>query len=173
VRRTGMKCGTKVWNVPIQEGRSTMSASYPGQPSYEETAESVSPIPSLLHPLARRRARQRKLVRQERKQRLAWRVQDVLAGCGLMQTDYSIAGGRVVHIPQVMSVATGPPVRLTIRILPGQMPQDFTAKAPVLAYHLGVTQVRIIPLQPPFIRLDLLAGGEQANEAASREVVYR
>jgi hypothetical protein len=132
-----------------------MSASYPAQRSYEETAENVSPLLSLLHPLARRRARQRQRAHQERNQRLAWRVQDVL------------------HIPQVISVTTGPPVQLTIRILPGQMPQDFTAKAPVIAYHLGVAQVKIIPLQPPFIQLDLLAGVEQTNKAASREAVYR
>ena len=150
-----------------------MSTSYPAQRSYEETAENVSPLPSLLHPLARRRARQRQRAHQERNQRLAWRVQDILAGCDLIQSDYSIAAGRVVHIPQVMSVTTGPPVQLTIRILPGQMPQDFTAKAPVIAYHLGMAQVKIIPLQPPFIRLDLLARVEHTNKAASREVAYR
>jgi hypothetical protein len=143
-----------------------MSASYSVQRSYEETVENANPLPSLLHPLARRRARRLKLAHQERNQWLAWRVQNVLAGCDLIQTDYSIAAGRVVHIPQVMSVATGPPVQLTIRILPGQMPQDFAAKAPVIAYHLGVAQVRITPLQPPFIRLDLLARVQQTNEAA-------
>jgi hypothetical protein len=143
-----------------------MSVSYSVRRSYEETADNASPLPSLLHPLARRRARQLKLAHQQRNQRLAWRVQNVLAGCGLIQTDYSIAAGRVVHIPHVMSVATGPPVRLTVRILPGQMPQDFAAKAPVIAYHLGVAQARITPLQPPFIQLDLLARAQQTNEAA-------
>ena len=130
-----------------------MSASYPAQHSFEDTTENA--FPSLLHPFARHHALRRERAHRANKQRLAWRVQDVLAGCGLIQQDYSVAGGRVVHIPEVVSVITGPTSRLKIRILPGQMPEDFTAKAPTIAYHLGVP-VRIVQLEPPFLELDLL-----------------
>jgi hypothetical protein len=130
-----------------------MSSSYPGPRSYEETPPD-RPFPSLLRPLARHRALQLVRAHQRNKQELAWRVQDVLAGCGLVQTDYSIASGRVVHIPEVVSVVTGPVARVKLRLVVGQMPKDFTAQAQALAYHLGADEVDIVPLAPPFIRLD-------------------
>jgi hypothetical protein len=74
---------------------------------------------------------------QEHDQELAWRVQDIIAGLGLVQTDFSIADGRIVHIPHVVSVAAGPPVGLHIRTLPGQTPDNFAAHAPAIAYNLG------------------------------------
>jgi hypothetical protein len=83
-------------------------------------------------------------------------VQDILVGCGMSQTDYSIAGGRVFHIPQVVSVVRGPPASLDIRILPGQMPDDFAAHARTIAYNLDVAEVRVVPLGPYLIRLELL-----------------
>ena len=124
--------------------------SYPGPPSYDDDA----PLPSRLRPLARHHALQLARAHQRNKQELAWRVQDVLAGCGLVQTDYSIASGRVVHIPEVVSVVTGPVARVKLRLVVGQMPKDFTAQAQALAYHLGADEVDIVPLAPPFIRLD-------------------
>ena len=100
--------------------------------------------------------RQPDRTRQEHDQELAWRVQDIIAGLGLIQTDSSIAGGRSVHIPHVVSVAAGPPVGLHIRTLPGQTPDNFAAHAPAIAYNLGVAEVRVVPLGPSLIRLDLL-----------------
>jgi hypothetical protein len=106
-------------------------------------------------PLAQRRAQQLERLHQARDQRLAWRVQDIFVGCGLAQGDYNIAGGHVFHIPQVVSVVPGPPVELKIRILPGQMPDDFAAHAPAIAYSLGVSEVRVVPLGPSLIGLQL------------------
>lgn len=90
-------------------------------------------------------------------QRLARDVQEIIAGCGLIQADYSISSGRCVHIPQVMSVVTGPPVGLDIKLLPGQTPADFEAHTSAIAFHLGVAEVRVIPGPPSMIRLELLS----------------
>jgi hypothetical protein len=109
---------------------------------------------------------------QEHNQTLAWRTQDIIAGLELTQTDFSIAGGRVVRIPQVVSVAAGPPVGLHIRILPGQTPDDFAARAPAIAYNLGVAQVRVVPLGPSLIRLDLLPGTSHEVSEARRTVTH-
>jgi hypothetical protein len=87
---------------------------------------------------------------------LAWRVEEIIAGLDLVQSDFSIAAGRVFHVPQVVSVDTGPPVGLDIRILPGQSPDDFSAHAAAIAYDLGMAEVRIVPLGPTVIRLELL-----------------
>jgi hypothetical protein len=72
-------------------------------------------------------------------------VQDIIAGLGLTQMDFSIGGGRVVHVPKVVSMAAGPPVGLDIKILPGQSPEDFSAHERTIAYDLGVAEVRVVP----------------------------
>jgi len=96
--------------------------------------------------------------RQPNDQRLASRVQDIIAGLGLTQVGYSVGGDRTMQIPQVVLETVGPPVALNIHTLPGQTPDDFSAIAPAIAYNLGVTEVRVIPLGPSLIRLELLAG---------------
>jgi hypothetical protein len=82
-------------------------------------------------------------------QLLTWRVENLFVGSGLSQADYSIGGGRFVHIPHVVSVVTDPTVGLDIRMLPGQTPDDFTAQATAIAYNLGVAEVRVIRSGPP------------------------
>jgi hypothetical protein len=128
------------------------------QRSDEKNTENVAHLPSRLHPKARRDARRLERAHRKNDQQLAWRVQDILVGRGLTQADYSIAAGHVYHVPQVVSVVTGPPVGLKIRTLPGQMPEDFTAHTSAIAYHLGVADVRVVPLGPSLIRLELLPG---------------
>jgi hypothetical protein len=113
-------------------------------------------------------ARQLEGTQQERDQTLAWRVQDIIAGLGLTHTDFSIAGGRIIRIPEVVSMVAGPPVGLNIRTLPGQMPDDFAAHAPAIAYNLGMAEVRVVPLGPSLIRLDLLPETDlEVGEATS------
>ncbi|MGH3838808.1 MAG: hypothetical protein ACRDSF_24400 [Pseudonocardiaceae bacterium] len=95
-------------------------------------------------------------MRQANDQLLALRVQDVLVGCGLTRVDFNIGGGRTLHVPQVVSVVAGPPVKLTIRALPGQTLDDFTRHAPAIADNLGMAEVRVAPLGPSLIGLELL-----------------
>jgi len=103
----------------------------------------------------RRHTRVFERMRQEGEQRLAWRVQDIIVGLGLTQADYSLGGGRSLRIPEVISV-TARPVGLDIRMLPGQIPDDFAAHAERIAYNLGVAEVRVVPLGPSLIRLILV-----------------
>ncbi|MDQ3765665.1 MAG: hypothetical protein M3460_30945 [Actinomycetota bacterium] len=126
--------------------------------------ENLGLVSWLLHrPLARRRARQLERTRQENNQRLAWHLEDILVGRGLAQPYYSLVGGRGLHVPQVVSMVAGPPVRLDIRTLPGQTPDDFVAHAPAIAHNLGVAEVRVVPLGPSLIRLELLPGPDSAR----------
>jgi hypothetical protein len=83
-------------------------------------------------------------------------VQDSLADIGLTRMDYSIGGGRMLHIPEVVAVSAGPPVGLDIRMLPGQRVEDFAAHAPAIAYYLAVSEVRVVSLGRSLIRLELL-----------------
>ena len=110
----------------------------------------------LWHPLARDHDRELERRQQVEYEQLAWRVEKIIAGLGLTYEDFSIAAGRVFRIPQVVSVDPGPPVGLDIRILPGQAPEDFSAHAAAIAYDLGMAEVRVVPLGPSVIRLELL-----------------
>jgi hypothetical protein len=123
----------------------------------QRSNDSIGGVPGRLRRRwARRRAEQLQLRRQAAYQELAWHVQDILVGCGLFQVDFSIGGGRVFHVPQVVSVVPGPSVRLKIRMLPGQIPDDFAEHARRIAYNLDVAEVRVIPLGPYLIRLELV-----------------
>jgi hypothetical protein len=125
------------------------------QPFLEE--ENVGLFRSLLrHPLEQRRARRLEHIQQEDDQLLAWRVESIITGLGLTQAGASIGGGPNLQVPQVVSVSPGPPVGLEICTLPGQMADDFATHAPAIAYNLGVAEVRVIPLGPSLIRLELL-----------------
>ncbi|MGH3673623.1 MAG: hypothetical protein ACRDSH_23835 [Pseudonocardiaceae bacterium] len=116
---------------------------------------------SLLYRLGvRRRAQRLERIRQARDRMLAKRTHDILAGCGLSQADYSIGGGRVVRVPEVVSVVAGSPMALNLRILPGQTPSDFAAHASAIAYGLGMEEVRVVPLAPSVIRLELMPATE-------------
>ncbi len=64
-------------------------------------------------------------------QRFARRVQDVLVRCGLSQGDYSVGGGRVVDVSQV----------LPLSMLAGQILEDCAAHASVMASGLGMAEV--------------------------------
>ncbi|MGH3670083.1 MAG: hypothetical protein ACRDSH_05545, partial [Pseudonocardiaceae bacterium] len=63
---------------------------------------------------------------------------------------------RSYHFPQVVSVDEGPPVSLTVRLLQGQTPDEVAVHAPAIAYDLGVSDVRVDPIGPLLIRLELL-----------------
>lgn len=110
----------------------------------------------LRHPLQWRHSRDLARHQQVRDERLARRVEEIIVGLGLTQADFSIANGHTFHIPQVVSVDPGPPERLDIRILPGQSPDDFASHTLTIAYDLGVAEVRVVPLGPSLIRLELL-----------------
>ena len=110
----------------------------------------------LRHPLQWRHGRDLARHQQVVDQRLARRVEEIIVGLGLTQTNFSIASGHTFHIPQVVSVDPGPPEGVNIRILPGQSPEDFSAHTPAIAYDLGVAEVRMVPLGPFLVRLELL-----------------
>jgi Domain of unknown function (DUF1918) len=126
-------------------------------PGSDAVAVGDAPLLSRLrHPLEWRHDRDVARRQQAAYEQLASRVEDIIAGLGLVHDDFSIAGSRTFHVPEVVSVTPGPPVGLDIRMLPGQSPDDFSAHAPAIAYDLGMAEVRIVPLEPSLIRLELL-----------------
>jgi hypothetical protein len=120
------------------------------------TGGKTSWLSTLRHPLEWGHSRDLERRQQAGYERLARRVEEIIAGLGLTQSDFSIAAGRVFHVPQVISVDPGPPVGLDIRILPGQSPDDFSAHAAAIAYDLGMAEIRVVPLGLSVIRLELL-----------------
>jgi len=133
----------------------------PGQASVEQTSWRSR----LRYPLERRHARDVERRHQAAYERLAERVEEIITGLGLIEDDFSIAGGRVYHMPEVISVDPGPPLGVDIRMLPGQSPEDFSAHAAAIAYDLGMANVRVVPLRPSEIRLELLPHDRHAGQS--------
>ena len=144
-------------NVVIKHRRSGGT----GQASAEQTPW----LSRFRHPLERRHARDVERRHQAAYDRLAERVEEIITGLGLIEDDWSISAGRVYHTPQVISVDPGPPLGVDIRILPGQSPEDFSAHAATIAYDLGMADVRVVPLGPADIRLELLPHDHHAGQS--------
>jgi hypothetical protein len=135
---------------------------HPGS-TEQASAEETPWLSRLRHPLEWRHARDLERHHQEGYKRLARRVEEIITGLGLIEEDWSISAGRAFHMPQVISVDPGPPVGVDIRLLPGQSPEDFSAHAATIAYDLGMVEVRIVPLGPSDIRLELLPHNRRAG----------
>ncbi|MBV9012817.1 MAG: DUF1918 domain-containing protein [Pseudonocardiales bacterium] len=135
----------------------------------DAAASDTSLLSRLRHPLEWRHNRDLERRQQAGYERLASRVEDILAGLGLVHDDFSIGGSRTFHVPEVVSVTPGPPMGLDIRMLPGQTPDDFSPHAPAIAYDLGMAEVRVVPLGPSYIRLELLPHDQQPKHSPASE----
>jgi hypothetical protein len=71
---------------------------------------------------------------------------------------HSVTAGRLplMVAPQVQSVDPGPPVTLLVRVLPGQIVDDFQAQAHRIAGGMDVPLVRITPCGHGLIKVALL-----------------
>lgn len=131
----------------------------------QASAEQTPWLSRLRHPRERRHARDVERRHQAAYERLAERVEEIITGLGLIEDDYSVSAGRVYHMPEVILVHPGPPLGVDIRMLPGQSPDDFSAHAAAIAYDLGMANVRVVPLGPSDIRLELLPHDRHAGQS--------
>lgn len=94
-----------------------------------------------------RRSAQRLL--DEHDQRAASALVDAwtaaVEGADLVRKVDTVSGTTVIP-PRVLSVEFGPPVRLLVRLEPGQTSDDVRILAPRLAPHLGVPLLRVEPV---------------------------
>lgn len=75
---------------------------------------------------------------------------------GLSHTVMAAAGPTVVTPPLVNVDPSGAHLALIVRLLPGQLPEHFTAVAEQLAPALGARMVRVIPRGLHWVRIELL-----------------
>jgi Domain of unknown function (DUF1918) len=136
----------------------------------QATAEQTSWLSRLRHPLERRHTGGLEQRHQAAYERLAERVEDIIAGLGLIEDDWSISAGRIYHFPQVVSVNSGPPLAVDIHILPGQSPEDFSAHAEAIAYDLGMAEVSVVPLGPSEVRLVMLPHDPRTGQSPGKSV---
>lgn len=69
--------------------------------------------------------------------------------------DGPIAGTAVVT-PMLVEIVLGPPTRLLVEMLPGQLPSDYRAAARRLAPHLGGAMLRVQPVGLRWVELTVL-----------------
>lgn len=102
-------------------------------------------------------ARRQDRVDAEIASRLAQRFIATVAGAGLCRHTESCAGIPGYATPQVLHVRLGEVPRLTVRMMPGQVPGDYHEIASALAEGLGVHRVRITRRVRGLIHVDLQA----------------
>jgi hypothetical protein len=85
-----------------------------------------------------------------------WQWNDTMEGTGLAR--HTSTAGRIplVVVPQVQLVEPGPPVALLVRMLPGQIVDDFRAQAHRIAAGMDVPAVHVTPYGHGLIKVALL-----------------
>lgn len=74
---------------------------------------------------------------------LRWAFREACIGGGVALAVDSPVAGTSQRTPEVTRVQLGPPVRLTVRMLPGQIPAALTRVGPLIAPHLGGVGMRV------------------------------
>jgi hypothetical protein len=87
---------------------------------------------------------------------VVWQWNETMDGIDLAH--HTVTAGRLplMVVPQVQSVDPGPPVTLLVRVLPGQVVDDFQAQAHRIAAGMDVPMVRITPYGHGLINVALL-----------------
>jgi len=104
--------------------------------------------------LLRRRREERELARWVTE--VGWQWSDAVDDADLTRHSQSVAKVPLTVAPQVHSVEEGPPVTLLVRMLPGQVADDFQSNAHCIAEGMGVPMVHIEPYDPGWITVALL-----------------
>jgi S-DNA-T family DNA segregation ATPase FtsK/SpoIIIE len=87
---------------------------------------------------------------------LSWEWEDTVEGADLVHRSMTAAGIPNTSIPRVIGVEDGPPLALVVRMLPGQVVDDFRAQAHRLAEGMSVPMVRVTNPDHGIIRVALL-----------------
>ncbi|MGQ0575735.1 MAG: FtsK/SpoIIIE domain-containing protein [Pseudonocardia sp.] len=104
------------------------------------------------------RWRRRREIREldELAARLGWCWEDTVQGAGLVHHSKTAASIPHTSAPRVRWVEGGPPLTLIVRMLPGQVVDDFRAQAHRLAEGMGVPMVRVTSERFGWLRVALL-----------------
>jgi hypothetical protein len=87
-----------------------------------------------------------------------WQWNDTMDNTNLAHHTVTPSRLPIMVAPQVESVDPGPPVTLLVRMLPGQVIDDFAAEAHRIAAGMDVPAVRVAPCgRHGFIEVILLA----------------
>ncbi|MDQ4105254.1 MAG: hypothetical protein M3186_16640 [Actinomycetota bacterium] len=87
---------------------------------------------------------------------VAWLWNDTMDGTDLAHHTVTAARLPLLLAPQVQSVDPGPPVTLLVRMLPGQVVDDFRAQAHRIAAGMNVPMVAVTPCGHGLIKVALL-----------------
>jgi S-DNA-T family DNA segregation ATPase FtsK/SpoIIIE len=87
---------------------------------------------------------------------LGWRWNDAADIADLTRHSMTPARIPLTVAPQVHSVELGPPVTLLVRMLPGQIVDDFETRAERIAAAMDIPAVHIESYEPGWVKVILL-----------------
>lgn len=89
-------------------------------------------------------ARRRDLrLEHDQAETIRWNFRQACVGAGVSQSIDGVIAGTSVRTPKVTNVQLGPPIRLTVMMLPGQVPDQLRYAAHLIAPHLGGKALRV------------------------------
>ncbi|WP_075334679.1 hypothetical protein [Pseudonocardia sp. Ae717_Ps2] len=100
-------------------------------------------------------ARQERALDEREVDALWWAWRQACEGAGLC-TRVDTVTGPTVTVPRLVDVVLGPPVVLTVQLLPGQLLGDLRRVALRIAPHLGAVALRVTALGQIHARIELL-----------------
>ncbi|OLL69933.1 MULTISPECIES: FtsK/SpoIIIE domain-containing protein [unclassified Pseudonocardia] len=100
-------------------------------------------------------ARQERALDEREVDALWWAWRQACEGAGLC-TRVDTVTGPTVTVPRLVDVVLGPPVVLTVQLLPGQLLGDLRRLALRIAPHLGAVALRVTALGQIHARIELL-----------------
>jgi hypothetical protein len=86
-----------------------------------------------------------------------WQWNDTMDNTDLAHHSVTASRLPIMVAPQLESIDPGPPVTLLVRMLPGQVIDDFKAEAHRIASGMDVPAVRVTPCGHGFVEVTLLA----------------
>ena len=125
------------------------------------TAPGAAPVledtVTLLDTFARRRAdRDRRWADADIRESIVWTFRDACIGAGVALAVDSPVAGTSFRTPIVTRIELGPPVRLTVRMLAGQVPAQLAAVGRLIAPHLGGIALRVHDRGHGWAQVDIL-----------------
>jgi S-DNA-T family DNA segregation ATPase FtsK/SpoIIIE len=87
---------------------------------------------------------------------VVWQWNDTMSNTDLAHHTVTAARVPLMVAPQVQSIDPGPPVTLLVRMLPGQVMDDFETQTHRIAAGMDVPAVRITPWSHGVIKVTLL-----------------
>lgn len=110
---------------------------------FPEGVAAAQPVAAPSGAFARWRTRHDRWADTELREQMRWTFREACIAAGVAVAVDAPVAGTGWHTPEVTRIDLGPPVRMTVRMLPGQVPAALSRVGLLIAPHLGGVALRV------------------------------